>query len=300
MEFIDKVLKLANPQELGYAGVFEFLIQFHILFGLVSLLTGTAILTLKKGNTTHKQIGRVFVIVMLGNFLLGVPLGSAGQLMVGEPANLMTVIGAIFVGAATFSGYRLAAAGVHATRWYDKGMLGLQIISALCYLYLATLMVIGTSLFGLTALTLSEAQQFSFSDNSFNIFQLNVALISTSSGNIFAIIASENFATPLFLGMIAVWFSYQDWIRVQGHTDIARSEIINQHLTRLLVVFGAAISAVLLNTSWVSYATCWSFPPLLALGLSYYFRQRHVLHKPNLASIRPPLAHSLPEPMDTL
>ena len=75
MEFIDKVLKIASPQELGYVGAFEFLIQFHILFGLTSLITGVAILALTKGSASLKRIGRVFVIVMLGNFLLGVPLG---------------------------------------------------------------------------------------------------------------------------------------------------------------------------------------------------------------------------------
>jgi hypothetical protein len=283
MEFVDKVLKLTNPQELGYVGVFEFLIQFHILFGLISLATGVAILTLRKGDASHKRIGRVFVIVMLGNFLLGVPLGSVGQLIVGEPANLMTVIGALFVGAATFSGFRLAAAGVNARRWFDKGMLGIQIISAVCYFYLAALMVVGTSLLGLMALRLSDAQQFLFMDNRFNLFELDVALVSTSGGTVFAIIASENFTTPLFLGMIATWFSYQDWLRIQGNTTIVRSEIINQHLTRLLIVFSAAISGVLLNTSWLSYSMCWSVPPALALGLSVFYCLGSVQRIPNVA-----------------
>jgi hypothetical protein len=221
---------------------------------------------------------------------VGVPLGSVGQLVVGEPANLTTVIGAIFIGATTFSGYRLASAGVNARKWYDKSMLLMQVISALGYLCLAVLMVAGTSFLGLMALTLQDARQFIFADNSFFLFEMNVALVSTSSGTVFAIIASENFATPLFLAMIAAWFSYQDWVRIRGNSVIARSEIINQHLTRLLIVFSAAISGVLLNTSWLSFSTCWSFPPLLALGLSLYFRQTSKERKPDVVLNSSPLA----------
>ena len=121
-------------------------------------------------------------------------------------------------------------------------------------------MVAGTSLFGLMALTLQDAQQFLFADNRFYLFEMDVALVSTSGGTIFAIIASENFATPLFLAMIAIWFSYQNWVRIRGNSVIARTEIINQHLTRLLTVFRAAKSGVLLNTSWLRFSTCWTFP----------------------------------------
>jgi hypothetical protein len=273
VEFIDKVLMLASPRELGYEGIFETLIQFHITFGLISLIAGTTILAMTKGDSNHKKIGRVFVIAMLGNFLLGVPLGSLGQLLVGEPANFMTVIGAMFVGTVTYSGYRLAKKGSEATAWQDKSMLGLQIITASAYFYVAALMVVGTSLFGLTALTLQEATQFAFTDNRFYFFEMDVALVSTTGGTIFAVIASENFLTPLFLSAITIWFSVEDWKRIRGEVNLARAQIIQQHLTRLLVIFGAAISAVLLNTSWVSYAVCWSLPPFLALCLAGYIRR---------------------------
>ena len=273
MEFIEKLLKFTNPQDLGYAGIFEYLIQFHITFGLISLITGTLILALRKGDANHKKVGRVFVIVMLGNFLLGVPLGSLGQLLVGEPASFMTVVGALFVGTATFSGYRLAKAGVGAHMWYDKGMLGLQIFTSLGYFYLAVLMVAGGSVLGLTALTESTAEQFVFADNSFLMFELGVALVSTTGGTVFAIIAAENFATPLFLSLVVGWFSYQDWMRIFGKSPIERQEIIQQHLARLLVMYGAAVGAVLLNTSWLSLAVCWTFPTAIALAASFYYRR---------------------------
>ena len=148
MPLIEKLLQIGSPQNLGYEGIFKLLIQLHISFGLVSLVTGFTILALSKGTPNHKKVGRVFVGVMLGNFMLGVPLGSLGQLMVGEPASFMTVIGAIFVGAATFSGYRLAKVGAGARAWYDKAALGLQMFAAACYFYVAALMVAGRSLFG--------------------------------------------------------------------------------------------------------------------------------------------------------
>jgi hypothetical protein len=272
VEFINKVLKVTSPHELGYEGIFEYLIQFHISFGLISLIAGTAILAMRKGSDNHKKIGRVFVAVMLGNFLLGVPLGSLGQLLVGEPASFMTVIGALFVGCATYSGYRLAKTGGDATAWYDKGMLGLQIFTASAYFYVAALMVAGTSLFGIMALNTQEAVQFMFSDNKFYLFEIDVALVATAGGTIFGIITSESFITPLFLSAIVFWLSIEDWKRIRG-AKLERTQIIHQHLTRLLLVFGAAISAVLLNTGQVSLAVCWSLPSACALLLSLYFRR---------------------------
>jgi uncharacterized membrane protein len=272
VEFIDKILKVTNPRELGYEGVFEYLIQFHISFGIIALITGTVILAMSKGTQNHKKVGRVFVAIMLGNFLLGVPLGSLGLLAVGRPAGFMTVIGALFVGCATYSGYRLAKAGVGATAWHDKAMLGLQIFTGSAYFYVAALMVVGTSLFGLTALNTQEAAQFMFSDNKFYLFETDVALVATAGGTIFGIIVSENFVTPLFLSAITFWFSIEDWQRIRG-AKLARTQIIHQHLTRLLTVYSAAISAVLLNTGQVSLAVCWALPVACALFLSLYYRR---------------------------
>lgn len=271
MELINKLLKVANPADLGYAGIFEYMIQFHISFGVIALITGTIILVMRKGTRNHKRIGRVFVAIMLGNFLLGVPLGSAGLLSVGRPAGFLTVIGALFVGCGTYSAYRLVTAGMNATAWYDKAMLGLQIFTASAYLYVAALMVIGTSLFGLTALNTQEAAQFVLSDNKFYLFEIDVALVSTVGGTIFGIIVSENFVTPLFLSAIVFWFSIEDWKRIAGG-KLDHTQIIHQHLTRLLVVFSAAIAAALLNTGWLSLAVCWSFPVGCALLLSLYYR----------------------------
>jgi len=271
VEFIEKLMLLPYPQELGYVGIFELLIQFHISFGLISLITGSAILALTKGSRNHKMIGRVFVVVMMGNFMLGVPLGSFGQLVVGEPASVMTVVGALFVGAVTFSGYRVAKAGANAGAWYDKAMLALQLLAALLYLYVALLMIFGTSLLGLTALTM-EGQQFTLLDNKFYLFEDNVQLVSTTGGTVFAIIICENFLTPLFLSALAFWLSYQDWIRIMGTKKIPRTEIIQQHLTRLLLIFSVAITAVLLNANLISFWLDWSLPLVCALGLALYFK----------------------------
>jgi hypothetical protein len=151
-------------------------------------------------------------------------------------------------------------------------MLGLQIFTASAYFYVGALMVVGTSLFGLTALNTQEAAQFMFSDNKFYFFEMDVALVSTAGGTIFGIITSENFVTPLFLSAIVFWFSIEDWKRIRG-AKLERTQIIHQHLTRLLMVFGAAISAVLLNSAWVSLAVCWSLPSACALLLSLYYRR---------------------------
>ena len=271
MEFIEKLMKLPNPQALGYEGIFEFLIQIHITFGLIALITGSVILALRKGSQNHKKIGRVFVVVMLGNFLLGVPLGTLGQLLVGEPANVMTVIGAMLVGTVTFSGYRLAKAKANARAWYDKVMLGIQILTAGLYSYFAALTAIGTDLLGLTSLTLEEAQ-FTLADNSFDIFGQSVQLISTTGGFVFAIMISENFVTPLFLSAVLFWFSYEDWGRIMSTGKYAPPAIIHQHLTRLIVAFSATVTAVLLNISWLSFWVDWSFPTVCGLALASYYR----------------------------
>jgi hypothetical protein len=129
-------------------------------------------------------------------------------------------------------------------------------------------------------LTLPNAEQFVLLDNKFSFFEMDVALVSTSQGTIFGVIASENFVTPLFLSAITIWFSIEDWRRIRGTVKFTRPRLIQQHLTRLLVVFSAAISGVLLNTSWVSYAVCWSLPPAFALCLVAYFRHYGYQRKP--------------------
>jgi uncharacterized membrane protein len=270
MKFIEKLAKLLNPEALGYAGVFEQFVQVHIIFGLISLISGIAILILNKGTLTHKRIGRIFVGVMLGSFLLGVPLGSLGQLTVGEPANFMTVIGAILVGGVTYSGFRLARAGVSATAWHDKAALGIIGLAGLGYFYVAALLVAGTNLFGLGAFSLT-GEPFTLLDNKFNIAGQGVVLVGTSIESIFAVIISENFVTPLFLGSVAAWFVYQDWHRIRGTKSYARPRIIEQHYTRLLVVFSAAISAVLLNIEWLSFWLCWGLPSACALIFVFFY-----------------------------
>lgn len=85
-------------------------------------------------------------------------------------------------------------------------------------------MVVSTSLFRLTALNTQEAAQFTFSDNKFYLFEVDVALVSTAGGTIFGNIVSENFVTPLFLSAIVFWFSIENWKRIRGakleHTQI--------------------------------------------------------------------------------
>lgn len=285
MNFIDKLLLIGNPQELGYAGIFELLIQMHITFGVITLVTGTLILGLRKGTLNHKKIGKVFVIAMLGNFLLGVPLGTAGQLLVGEPADIMTAVGAMFVGTLAYSGYRWAQAGATPIVWYDKAMWGVQVLTAGLYFYVALLMVAGTSLLGLTALTMAGDQATIF-DNSFDLLKEDAYLVGTTSGTVFAYIISETFVTPLFLSVLLIWFSYKDWERFQGTKKIARAERIQQHLTRLLVTYGATITAVMLNANWTSFWVDWTLPAVVALGVSaYYFIYGY--QRKTLSRIRP-------------
>ena len=124
MTLIEKILKLSNPEELGYAGIFGFLIQTHIVLGLLTLVTASIVLVMTKGTALHKRVGLVVVIALMANFLLGVPLGTFGRMANGLEANLLTSVGAVYVGVLAFSGFRLAQAGALARGWLDKTFWG--------------------------------------------------------------------------------------------------------------------------------------------------------------------------------
>jgi uncharacterized membrane protein len=273
MELVKKILLLGDPQALGYQGVFELMIQFHVSFGLMSLIAGTVILALSKGTQTHRTIGRIFVVLMLCNFLLGVPLGTIGQLMAGRPANLMTAIGAMFVGTVVFSGYRLASAGVAARAWYDKAMLAFQVFVASLYLYLVVLMILGDSLFGFSVYADFEGKPFLFGDNRYPLFAMHPVAFGTAGGTMFAYVASESFIAPLFYVGLTAWLSRQDWSRVRGTANLTQGQVVGQHFTRMLLAFAGSVTAVLLNTGWLSFAMCWLLPLVSALALSAWFRR---------------------------
>lgn len=272
MQFIDKLAKFFEPEELGYQGIFEILIQFHIICGAISLLAGTAIIVLSKGNERHRKIGRVYIWVMMANFMVGVPLSSLAQLYVQEPLDWMTGVGSMLVGAFVWSGYRMIQRGNTEIKWHDKAALWLVIGTAGLYFMLAILMVAGTSVFGMMALHIQTAEQFLPSDNRMYIMELSPVLVATSGGTIFSIILAESFVTPLFFALVCSWVAIEDWRRIYGGKSLPRPKVIRQHFFRMLMAFNASLSAVLLNGGWVSFNTCWLAPGLAMLGLYFYFR----------------------------
>ena len=271
MTLIEKILKLSNPEELGYAGIFGFLIQTHIVLGLLTLVTASIVLVMTKGTALHKRVGLVVVIALMANFLLGVPLGTFGRMANGLEANLLTSVGAVYVGVLAFSGFRLAQAGALARGWLDKTFWGLQILTTVVYGYLALLMVMGTGFLGLKAVTY-ENEQLTLGNNTFPVFEAGAHLVKTTDGQLVGMIASENFVSPLVYGLILGWFAIQDWGRISERRTYSRTEIIHQHLSRVLVAFSGAVVAALLNVDWLSVWLNWTIPAIAALGLAAYFR----------------------------
>ena len=64
MTLIEKILKLANPDQLGYAGNFWFMLQVHVVLGIMTLVIGGFMLVTTKGTTLHKKVGLAVVIIL--------------------------------------------------------------------------------------------------------------------------------------------------------------------------------------------------------------------------------------------
>ena len=273
MTLIEKILNLPNPEELGagYAGIFSYLIQVHIVMGLISLLAGGIVLVMTKGTAIHKRIGLVAVTALMINFVLGVPLGTLARISSGAPANLLTAIGAVYVGVLTYSGFRLARKGAMARSWIDKAFWVVQVLTAIVYGYITVLMVTGTPLLGLIAVTV-EGKPLTLALNTYPAFEASAHVVATTGGKAFGIIASENFISPALYGLILAWFAIQDWGRISGRRTYSREQIIHGHVSRVLLGFSGAVVAALLNLDWFSIWLNWTIPAVAALGLAAYFR----------------------------
>lgn len=275
-EFLSKFYAIIDPEILAYVGIFKPMIQMHISFGAIALIAGTVILASIKGSIIHKKIGIVFVAVMIGNFLLGTMLGSVGQVARGAPPNILTFLGSFLIGTLTFSGYRLVNVKGEAARgWPDKTMLLLQIVVSAAYFYIALLMVIGTDLFGLMAVTPWNLDQFALSNNRFGLTEGRLSLIQTTNGMILAVIISENFLAALLSGSLLAWFAFEDWARIMGpKLPYDRIKSIKQHFARLITVFAGGVTAASLNLELVSFWVSWTVPYLLGFVLIYYFNRK--------------------------
>ena len=102
--------------------------------------------------------------------MLAVPLGTIGRIARGLEANLLTTLGAVFVGVLTFSGFRVAQAGALTQGSIDKACLGLQVLATALCGYITLLMVTGSDLLGLQAVTYDN-EQFTLSSNTFPLFE---------------------------------------------------------------------------------------------------------------------------------
>lgn len=275
-EFLTKFYAIVDPEMLDYVGVFKPMIQAHISFGAIALITGLVVLVSTKGNAAHKKVGLVFVAAMLGNFLLGTVLGSAGQVAGGAPPNILTFLGSFLIGTLTFSGYRLVSVrGSTARGWADKAMLTLQILTSIAYFYVALLMVVGTDLFGLMAVTPWGQEQFLFADNSYSLTGGRFRLIQTTGGTILAVIISENFISALLSGSFLAWFAFEDWVRIIGpESPYDRIKSVKQHFARLITVFAGGVTAASLNMELVSYWVSWTFPYLIGFLLIWRFNRK--------------------------
>ena len=275
-EFLRKFYAIVDPEMLDYVGVFKPMIQAHISFGAIALITGLMILVSAKGNALHKKIGLVFVAVMIGNFLLGTVLESIGQVAGGAPPNILTFLGSFLIGTLTFSGYRLVSLrGSVARGWADKAMLTLQILTCIAYFYVALLMVVGTDLFSLMAVTPWGQEQFTFADNSYSLTGGRFRLIQTAGGTVVAVIISENFISALLSGSFLAWFAFEDWTRIMGpEQPYDRVKSIKQHFARLITVFAGGVTAASLNMELVSYWVSWTFPYLFGFLLIWRFNRK--------------------------
>jgi hypothetical protein len=275
-EFLRKFYAIVDPEMLDYVGIFKPMIQAHISFGAIALIAGLMILVSTKGNAIHKKVGIVFVAAMIGNFLLGTVLGSAGQVAGGAPPNILTFLGSFLIGTLTFSGYRLVSVRGEAARGKaDKAMLFLQIATSVVYFYIALLMLVGTDLFGLMAVTPWNLDQFALSNNRFGLTESRLSLIQTTDGMIVAAIISENFVSALLSGSFLIWFAMEDWARIMGpELPYDRMKSIKQHFARLITVFAGGVTAASLNLELVSYWVSWTFPYLFGFVLIYYFNRK--------------------------
>ena len=275
-EFLAKFYAIVDPGMLDYVGVFKPMIQAHISFGAIALITGLVVLISTKGSAVHKKIGLLFVAAMIGNFLLGTVLGSAGQVAGGAPPNILTFLGSFLIGTLTFSGYRLVSVrGSTARGWADKAMLAFQILTSIAYFYVALLMVVGTDLFGLMAVTPWGQEQFLFVDNSYSFTGGRFRLIQTTGGTILAVIISENFISALLSGSFLAWFAFEDWVRIIGpESPYDRIKSVKQHFARLITVFAGGVTAASLNMELVSYWVSWTFPYLIGFLLIWRFNRK--------------------------
>jgi hypothetical protein len=286
-KFLSKFYAIIDPEMLDYVGIFKPMIQIHISFGATALIAGMVILASTKGSVIHKKIGIVFVAVMIGNFLLGTMLGSIGQVARGAPPNILTFLGSFLIGTLTFSGYRLVNVRGEAARGLpDKAMLLLQIVTSAVYFYVALLMVIGTDLFGLMAVTRWDLEQYVFSNNKYELMDSGFSLIQTTGGMILAVIISENFSAALVNGSFLAWFAFEDWHRIMGpKLPYDRIKSVKQHFARLITVFAGGVTAASLNLELVSFWVSWTFPYLFGFVLIYYFNRKLVITSGSLETL---------------
>ena len=286
-KFLSKFYAIIDPEMLDYVGIFKPMIQIHISFGATALIAGMVILASTKGSVIHKKIGIVFVAVMIGNFLLGTMLGSIGQVARGTPPNILTFLGSFLIGTLTFSGYRLVNVRGEAARGLpDKAMLLLQIVTSAVYFYVALLMVIGTDLFGLMAVTRWDLEQYVFSNNKYELMDSGFSLIQTTGGMILAVIISENFLAALVNGSFLAWFAFEDWHRIMGpKLPYDRIKSVKQHFARLITVFAGGVTAASLNLELVSFWVSWTFPYLFGFVLIYYFNRKLVITSGSLETL---------------
>lgn len=274
MEFLRKVFLVYDPEAIGYFGIYKPMIQAHIIFGCVALISAIFILLTMKGNTRHKQVGRIFVYVTMGTFFLSQFLATTQELSTDAPVNIMTGLGGMFAGVVVWSGYRIFNTATGDVRWHDKAMVGVSLFAIAIYIYVILLMVTGSSLFGLAAFNVGETPtQFTFSDNGYSLLNRQPVLVGTADGSIFAFIGSENWAGPLSGAMVLGYVSFRDWQRFSGRRTDSRMELIQQHYLRVLLAFAAALIAVLLNVELVALWLCWVLPVVAILLLCSYFNR---------------------------
>lgn len=125
--------------------LFKIILVLHIVFGTTGLILGSFILARKKGDTVHRNLGKIFTLAMILTGLCAFYLSY-------QHPNLFLFIVGVFTIYLSFSGYRMITLKkVHLgqkPKMIDAIATILMLLTSLAFLYYGTRLILNSQFFG--------------------------------------------------------------------------------------------------------------------------------------------------------